>query len=40
MGFDPSLYLVTDPRLGAPLTLLVLVAGTPLIALFWPLTGR
>lgn len=34
----PGGYKFSDyPRLGAPLTLLVLVAGTPLIALFWPL---
>ncbi|WP_421934117.1 SLC13 family permease [Phenylobacterium sp.] len=34
----PGGYRFSDyPRLGAPLTLLVLVAGTPLIALFWPL---
>ncbi|MBR7618323.1 SLC13 family permease [Phenylobacterium sp. 20VBR1] len=34
----PGGYRFSDyPRLGAPLTLLVLVVGTPLIALFWPL---
>lgn len=34
----PGGYRFSDyPRLGAPLTLLVLAAGTPLIALFWPL---
>ena len=34
----PGGYKFSDyPRLGAPLTLLVLVAGTPLIALVWPL---
>lgn len=34
----PGGYRFSDyPRLGAPLTLLVLVVGTPLIAAFWPL---
>jgi di/tricarboxylate transporter len=34
----PGGYKFADyPRLGAPLTLLVLVVGTPLIAVFWPL---
>ncbi|MFD1190856.1 MULTISPECIES: SLC13 family permease [Phenylobacterium] len=37
----PGGYRFGDyPRLGAPLTLLVLVVGTPLIALFWPLASR
>jgi di/tricarboxylate transporter len=37
----PGGYKFADyPRLGAPLTLGVLVAGTPLIALFWPLVSR
>ena len=36
----PGGYRFADyPRLGAPLSALVLVAGPPLIALFWPLTG-
>lgn len=36
----PGGYRFADyPRLGAPLTALVLVVGTPLIALVWPLTG-
>jgi di/tricarboxylate transporter len=35
----PGGYRFVDyPRLGAPLTLLVLVAGTALIAIVWPLT--
>ncbi|MBP7649649.1 MAG: anion permease, partial [Phenylobacterium sp.] len=34
----PGGYRFSDyPRLGTPLTLLVLVVGTPLITLFWPL---
>ena len=34
----PGGYKFTDyPRLGAPLTLLVLLVGTPLIALVWGL---
>jgi di/tricarboxylate transporter len=34
----PGGYRFSDyPRLGAPLTLLVLLVGVPLIALFWPL---
>jgi di/tricarboxylate transporter len=37
----PGGYKFSDyPRLGAPLTLLVLVVGTPLIAVFWPLAPR
>jgi di/tricarboxylate transporter len=37
----PGGYKFSDyPRLGAPLTLLVLVVGTPLIALVWPLAAR
>jgi di/tricarboxylate transporter len=37
----PGGYKFADyPRLGAPLTLLVLFLGTPLIALFWPLAVR
>lgn len=37
----PGGYKFSDyPRLGAPLTLLVLVVGTPLIAVFWPLASR
>jgi len=37
----PGGYRFSDyPRLGAPLSLLVVVAGTPLIAYFWPLHGR
>ena len=36
----PGGYKFSDyPRLGAPLSLLVLVAGPPLILLFWPLQG-
>ncbi|WP_374453011.1 SLC13 family permease [Phenylobacterium sp.] len=36
----PGGYRFADyPRLGAPLTLLVLVLGAPLIAWFWPLTA-
>ncbi|HEY8573961.1 SLC13 family permease [Phenylobacterium sp.] len=36
----PGGYRFADyPRLGAPLSALVLVAGTPLIALVWPLGG-
>jgi len=36
----PGGYRFIDyPRLGAPLTLIVLVVGTALIALVWPLTG-
>jgi len=36
----PGGYRFSDyARLGAPLTLLVLVAGTPLIATVWPLAG-
>ena len=36
----PGGYRFADyPRLGAPLTLLVLVVGTPLIAVFWPLAA-
>jgi len=35
----PGGYRFADyPRLGAPLTIIVLVVGTPLIALVWPLT--
>lgn len=35
----PGGYRFSDyPRLGAPLSLLVLLAGPPLILLFWPLT--
>jgi di/tricarboxylate transporter len=34
----PGGYRFSDyPRLGAPLSLLVLVVGPPLIALIWPL---
>ncbi len=37
----PGGYRFSDyARLGAPLSVLVVLAGTPLIALFWPLTGR
>ncbi|HEX5378259.1 MAG TPA: SLC13 family permease [Phenylobacterium sp.] len=37
----PGGYKFADyPRLGAPLTLLVLSVGTPLIAMFWPLAPR
>ena len=37
----PGGYRFTDyARLGAPLSLLVILAGAPLIALFWPLAGR
>jgi di/tricarboxylate transporter len=37
----PGGYRFGDyPRLGAPLTLLVLVIGTPLIAAVWPLVAR
>jgi di/tricarboxylate transporter len=37
----PGGYKFSDyPRLGAPLTLLVLMIGTPLIAVFWPLASR
>jgi di/tricarboxylate transporter len=37
----PGGYKFADyPRLGAPLTLLVLVVGTPLIALVWGLAPR
>ncbi|MBP7705577.1 MAG: SLC13 family permease [Caulobacter sp.] len=36
----PGGYRFGDyPRLGAPLSLLVLLAGPPLIAVFWPLAG-
>jgi di/tricarboxylate transporter len=36
----PGGYRFIDyPRLGAPLTLIVLVVGTGLIAVVWPLTG-
>lgn len=36
----PGGYRFADyPRLGAPLSLLVLVVGTPLVALVWPLHG-
>lgn len=36
----PGGYKFSDyPRLGAPLSLLVLLAGPPLILLFWPLGG-
>ncbi len=36
----PGGYKFSDyPRLGAPLSLLVVLAGPPLILLFWPLTG-
>jgi di/tricarboxylate transporter len=35
----PGGYRFSDyPRLGAPLSLLVLTVGTGLIAVFWPLT--
>jgi len=35
----PGGYRFWDyPRLGAPLSLIVVVCGTPLIAFFWPLT--
>ena len=37
----PGGYRFSDyPRLGAPLSLLVICAGTPLIAFFWPLHGH
>jgi di/tricarboxylate transporter len=37
----PGGYRFSDyPRLGAPLTILVLAVGTPLIAAFWPLAAR
>ena len=37
----PGGYRFTDyPRLGAPLTLIVLIVGTGLIALVWPLQHR
>lgn len=37
----PGGYRFSDyPRLGAPLTVLVLAVGTPLIAAFWPLAAR
>ncbi|MDZ4373299.1 MAG: SLC13 family permease [Phenylobacterium sp.] len=40
MVMGPGGYRFADyPRLGAPLSLIVLVAGTALIAVFWPLTG-
>jgi di/tricarboxylate transporter len=36
----PGGYRFSDyPRLGAPLSVLVLVVGIPLIAWVWPLTG-
>lgn len=39
MVMAPGGYRFTDyPRLGAPLSALVLLAGPPLIVLFWPLT--
>jgi len=37
----PGGYKFSDyPRLGAPLSVLVIVAGTALIAVFWPLAPR
>ncbi len=41
MVLGPGGYRFSDyPRLGAPLSLMVIVAGAPLIALVWPLTAR
>jgi di/tricarboxylate transporter len=37
----PGGYRFGDyPRLGLPLSILVIVLGAPLIALVWPLTGH
>ena len=41
MVLGPGGYRFSDyARLGAPLSLLVILAGTPLIAFFWPLHGH
>ncbi len=41
MVLGPGGYRFSDyARLGAPLSFLVILAGTPLIAFFWPLHGH